>query len=147
MGDDGIGVELVGELKKLLGSSEVECIDAGTAFFAIAPDLMDAETLIIVDAVSGGGASGTMYCLGLDDLNAMTEPKKHPISLHDFGVVESLALERLRGNLPDTVVLFGIEPQRVALGVGLSAALRDKMGLYIERIMREIRACGIEMDG
>jgi hydrogenase maturation protease len=136
-----------------------EFIDAGTGFFTMVSDLEGYETVVIIDAANGDGEPGAMYRFALDengeDLSERGIPggiaavrggrtgvaelrSAPPMSLHDFGVLESLAWERVRGKLKGKVVLFGIEPLKVELRMGLSELLETKLDQFAERVLREI---------
>lgn len=54
-------------------------------------------------------------------------------------VLETLALARELGTLPKTVVIFGIEPERIAPGLDLSPALAERLESYAEQVLREVR--------
>jgi hydrogenase maturation protease len=146
MGDEGVGVAVMRALEKRMGGADF--IDAGTGFFTMVSDLDGYETVVIIDAANGGGEPGAMYRLGLDDngenaavRGALPGPsgfRRAPLSLHDFGVLESIAWERVRGKLKGKVVLFGIEPWKVELRLGLSERLEAKLGQFVERILQEI---------
>ena len=135
MADEGAGVEAL----KLLGErgcpEHVELIDAGTAFFSIVSDLKDYEKLIIVDVVRGGQPPGTVYRFELDDVKG----GDILISLHDIGVVDSLRMETLVGKVPDDIVFFGIEPEKITLSIGLSSSVEKGLEHLIDRVIEELR--------
>ena len=135
MADEGAGVEAL----KLLGERDcpeyVELIDAGTAFFAIVSDLKDYEKLIIVDVVRGGQPPGTVYRFELDDVKGGDVL----ISLHDIGVVDSLRMETLVGKIPDNIVFFGIEPEKITLSIGLSSSVKKGLEHLVDRVIEELR--------
>jgi len=68
MGDEGVGVEVVRRLERLKYLGDVELIDAGTAFLDVVLELRSFEKVIIIDAVHGGEAAGTVYRFTLDDV-------------------------------------------------------------------------------
>jgi len=134
MGDEGAGVAVIGELASKTDPDVVELIDAGTAFLAVVQDLKDYEKIIIVDTARGGGPPGTVYRFGINDIRG----EETFISLHDIGVVDSLKLERLVGMVPEDIVFFGIEPERVELSMELSPAVKEKLEYAADRILEEI---------
>jgi hydrogenase maturation protease len=162
MGDEGVGVEVMRALEGTVRSAgSVDFIDAGTGFFTMVSDLDGYEAVVIIDAANGGGEPGAMYRFEVGEEGGgtagpgapgETAPRDNglpgvlelrrsaPISLHDFGVLESIAWERVRGKLKGKVVLFGIEPWNVELRLGLSGPLEAKLDWYVERIQREIEA-------
>jgi hydrogenase maturation protease len=150
-----------GEAGAASAAGLVDFIDAGTGFFTVVSALDGYKALVIIDAASGGGQPGSMYRFAVDenggeasgscvsgetaekgrDLPGVLELRRAaPISLHDFGVLESIAWERVRGKLRGKIVLFGIEPLDVELRLGLSEPLEAKLDRYVERILREIEA-------
>lgn len=153
MGDDGIGVKAIQALEHEPLPEDVILIDGGTAFSALAGELADLDKLIIVDAVNGGAAPGTIYRFQLDEI---LEGQRHsagsalgrddnlgPISLHDLGVVEAYVLERfyqeMRGSpVHSEVVIVGIEPQTVALSMELSSTLEARLPHLLETVLGEL---------
>ena len=71
MGDEGIGVKVVEELRKERLPEGVELFDGGTAFHVLVDDLIDFDKLIIVDAVLGGESPGTIYRFEFGELEEM----------------------------------------------------------------------------
>jgi hydrogenase maturation protease len=113
---------------------QAEALDAGTAFFMLAPDLRRFDRLIIVDAVRAGGAPGSVYRFLPEDV----ETRDAGISLHDMGVMEALRLERLAGGATGNVVLYGIEPLRVEPGIGLSGPVGSAIDTAAGKILEEL---------
>jgi hydrogenase maturation protease len=148
MGDEGIGIEVVKRLEELPkgGPTSVgyDVIDAGTAFFDIVSELRGYDKLIIVDAVHGGEPPGTVYRFTFEDIQGM---KGCAISLHDFGVVESIQLERVVARVPEEIVFYGIEPERVQLSMELSPLIREKVEYVVRKILEELRESGISILG
>jgi hydrogenase maturation protease len=136
MADEGAGVEALGLLEKRGCPDFVELVDAGTAFFAIVPDLKEFEKLIILDAARGGQAPGTVYRFELDDVRDGEEL----LSLHDIGVVDALRMERLVGKVPEDIVFFGIEPEKVELSMGLSPCIENRLDYFVDRVLEELES-------
>ena len=61
------------------------------------------------------------------------------ISLHDIGVVDALRMEALVGKVPDDIVFFGIEPESIALSLGLSPSVRKGLEYLVDRVMEELK--------
>jgi hydrogenase maturation protease len=134
MGDEGTGVETLHVLRQMSCPEGVELIDAGTAFFSIVSDLKDFKKLIIVDVVRGGKPPGTVYRFEMEDVKG----GDILVSLHDVGVVDSLMMESLVGKIPEEIVFFGIEPQRVELSTELSETVKKRLGYLAQRILEEV---------
>jgi hydrogenase maturation protease len=106
-GDDQAGWQFVEMLQRRS--------DVGVASFAVRDpmQLLDFsrgyERLIIVDACSAGDSPGTIARLEWPDPRITV---RHSCSTHRFSVAETLQLAERLGQLPDDVVLFGVEIQR-----------------------------------
>jgi hydrogenase maturation protease len=134
MADEGAGVEALKLLMERDVPEHVEIIDAGTAFFAIVSDLVQYEKLIILDVARGGQPPGTVYRFSLDDVKG----DDVLLSLHDIGVVDALRMEKLVGKVPEDIVFFGIEPQKVELSIGLSSSVQSGLRRMVDRVVEEL---------
>ena len=132
LGDEGVGCHVVHALEGI-PLPDVKIIDGGTC-----PDafqlLEDADKLVIVDAVKGGGTPGQIYRFHLED---MTLEQKPFLSLHDVGLVDNLMLMQLWRNIGEAVII-GVEPREITWGLELSPELREKMPQIIETILAEL---------
>ena len=137
MGDEGIGVRAVEELKRERLPEEVQLFDGGTAFHALVDELIEFDKLIIVDAVMGGEPPGTIYRLEFKELEGMSADMT--LSLHDVGVMETLILEKLTRRIPEEIVFIGIEPERIEFSMELSPTMREKLPDLVEKVLDEIR--------
>jgi hydrogenase maturation protease len=134
MADEGAGVEALKLLDERGCPQNVELIDAGTAFFAIISDLEGFQKLVILDVARGGQPPGTVYRFEMDDVKG----GEIPVSLHDIGVVDALRMESLVGKVPDDIVFFGIEPEKIELSMGLSPTVRQGLDHLVDRVMEEL---------
>ncbi|MGQ9615822.1 MAG: hydrogenase maturation protease [Spirochaetota bacterium] len=140
MGDEGAGVEAVRLIGEMGLPEGVDLIDAGTAFFTIAPglDKHNYKKLFIIDAVKGGGKPGTLYRFTMDEVDCGIGPGKEMLSLHDFGVLEALKLERLIGRLPEEIIFYGIEPEVIKLSMEISPVVRKSLKVLSRRLLDEL---------
>lgn len=132
--DDGIGCHAIESLRMDPPRGAV-LIDAGTAIIRLLPELEAARAVIFVDACCGGGPPGTVYVL--DAHNLAQEPTR---SLHQIGLSDAI-----RWMSPDerdkTLLLVGIEPDRIEYGMGLSAAL----GSALPRALAIVRKLAVRL--
>jgi len=130
--DEGIGCHVVHALEGI-PLPEVKIIDGGTC-----PDVLqlleDADKLIIVDAVKGGGTPGQIYRFHLEDITLEQKPF---LSLHDMGLVDNLMLMQLWHSIGETIII-GVEPKELEWGLELSPELREKMPQIIDAILSEL---------
>ncbi|MFN8465511.1 MAG: HyaD/HybD family hydrogenase maturation endopeptidase [Caldilineaceae bacterium] len=119
MGDDGVGLVVLDQLAAQSFAPPVEFVDGGTWGLALLPDVERAGALLLLDAVNGAGAPGTVYVLGAEEIPRFLAAKLSP---HQVDVRELLALAELRGALPPELGVVGVQPAATAYGDGLSPA-------------------------
>jgi hydrogenase maturation protease len=130
--DEGIGCHVAHALEGI-PLPDVKIIDGGTC-----PDvpqlLEDADKLVIVDAVKGGGTPGQIYRFHLKDITLEQKPF---LSLHDVGLMESFMLMQLYHKISEAVII-GVEPKEINWGLELSPELQGKMPQIIDTILAEL---------
>lgn len=106
-GDDGFGVAVLTQLaERGVGSDTVELLDVGTGGIRLAQELMNRyDKLIIIDAVTRGGAPGSVYTLVVDGVR-----KTQEIDMHTTVPSRALEVAQALGPLPPQVFLVGCEP-------------------------------------
>ena len=106
-GDDQAGWLVVDALRAAgLGNAPEWIIDKLDRPGAnLIPLLQDADHVILVDAMQGGGAAGTFRHFDRADWPAYPGG----LSTHGFGVLGALGLARELGSLPPRLDLYGIE--------------------------------------
>ena len=132
MSDDGVGVHAARALA-LDPPAGTEVVDAGTDFLSALPFLEDARRVLVIDAVRGGGAPGTLYRLTEDDLAPQHDRTAHATSL--------LAARNVLapGATPDVLIL-GVEPAVLDYGLELSPAV----AAALPRVVAQARALALE---
>jgi hydrogenase maturation protease len=130
--DEGIGCHVVHALEGI-PLPDVEVIDGGTC-----PDVLqlleDADKLVIVDAVKGGGMPGQIYRFRPEDV---AQEQTSLLSLHDTSLMDSLKLLQLWHNVGETVII-GVEPRELSWGLELSPELQERMPQIIHAILEEL---------
>jgi len=140
--DEGIGCHVVHAMEGI-PLPDVEIIDGGTCLDVLQL-LEDADKLVIVDAVKGGGTPGQIYRFHLDDITLEQKPF---LSLHDVGLVDNLMLMQLWYNIGEAVII-GVEPREINWGLELSPELREKMPQIIDAILAELNtSANLSLEG
>jgi len=94
--------------------------------------------VIIIDATMSGEAPGTIHRF---DASAQPIPKSSfRCSTHAFGVAEAIDLARALGNIPQRLMVYGIEGKNFAAVVGLSAEVEKAAGEAARQAL--VRATG-----
>ena len=139
MGDDGVATAAVERLAKRPLPEYVRLHDAGLAVSDVLGRLSPAEPLIVIDAIRGDGKPGSVYKLALDDMSVLPQAAIHAaISLHELSVLPALRMEAMTGRAFSDVTVFGVEPETVEWGLGLSAPVLGAMDRLVEAVMEHV---------
>ena len=136
LSDEGVGVHVANELMKMDLPPEVSVVEGGTDGFGLIGFITEADRLIVVDAVKGGGAPGSIYHFDIDEIQDC--PPAFKTSLHQIGILEVISLLSLMGKKPRTTII-GIEPKSLEMGMELSPEVKDKIPRIIELILDELK--------
>lgn len=139
--DEGFGVRVAEELEQRYEfSPNVETLDGGTLGFKLMGPIMESDHLIIVDIVLNDGKPGDVFRLKGEDLSKSLAFKN---SMHQTDLLDVLAHCKLIGQVPDTVVLLGVEPKDYeTMSTELSGELTDKLPDVLDAVLKEITAAG-----
>jgi hydrogenase maturation protease len=138
--DDAVGLVTVLRLttrlklrQQLDGIKIIEQSGEGTALIDC---WHNAATVLLVDAVSSGGAPGTIYRI---DASSESVPAKFfRYSTHAFSVAEAVELARTLDELPPRFIIYGIEGANYQTGGSLSAVVKEAIEIILDRLMTEI---------
>ena len=141
MSDEGVGVHVI---QRLIADyqlpEEVQVLDGGTLGMDLLYYLEGAKNLLLIDAVQARKEPGTLVRLEGDEVPAFMSIK---ISPHQLGVPDMLAAAKLKGNCyPQRIVLWGIQPELVEIGLDLSSTVESKVDIIIENILEQLQAWG-----
>ena len=141
-GDDGLGPAAVHALSRRFEVPDgVTILDGGTLGLSLLPYIEDAQQVLLVDAVRADQPAGTFVRLEGDEVAPAV---RHRLSVHQIGVADLLDGARWRGRYPTGLILLGLVPQVVELGLGRSAAVDAGLPILIEHIVAEAHALGYE---
>ncbi|GAA4389870.1 hydrogenase maturation protease [Tsukamurella soli] len=136
LGDDGFGSEVARRLTADDGD-RVRVVDYGIRGMHLAYDLVDGvDTLILIDAVPGPGAPGTVSVRLIDEVPAAPAVDAHAMT--PSAVLASL--RALGGRLP-TTYLIGCVPEDVSEGIGLSATVEAAVEPAAAAVRELLSAC------
>lgn len=142
-GDDAAGLQVVRRLKATCGGS-IDLVELSGEGASLIEAWRGADRVVLVDAVSSGSPAGTIHRL---DLGAGPLPNPwRCYSTHAFGVAEAVEMARALGQLPASLVFFGIEGGNFAPGRGLSVEVERAIGELAQRILTEIRPVSPAID-
>lgn len=123
MSDDGAGQEILARLESEAPDwgGKVEFLDGGTQGLALLGRFDGRKAVLFLDAVRLGDKPGAVHMLRGDQLARMGSAG---VTAHEGSAPQILAALRLLGEVPQEVAVVGIEPERLATGIGLSAAVQ-----------------------
>jgi hydrogenase maturation protease len=108
--DEGVGVRIVRELEARFDfAPNVRLVDGGVLGLSLMGTMMEADQVIVVDAVRGGDEPGTLYRF---DWDAKPEHIQYKDSLHQIDLMETMGTLPLVGE-PPLVTVLGVEYQDI----------------------------------
>ena len=136
--DEGLGVRAVERLQTLYSlPPEVRAVDGGVMGLDLLPYLEDAERVLILDAVQTGRPPGSVVRLEGPEIPTVLALKT---SIHQVGLQELLAVSRLRGTLPASITLWGMQPAALEISTELSHTVSAALDSLVEAVAEDIGA-------
>ncbi len=143
-GDDGLGAAAVDRLGlRFVPPEGVRLADGGTLGLSLLPYIEDAADVILVDAIRDGADSPAGAFVRIED-DEVAPAVRDRLSVHQIGVFDLLSSARLCDRFPRRLVLLGLVPLTLDLGVGLSAPVEARIDELVERIVQEAHALGYD---
>jgi len=133
MTDDGVGVHALRRLQQECPGEPVCWVDGGSDAWGALHAAQGCRALLLLEAVRGGGAPGTVYRFSVGELRAQQAP-----SLHQVSLTHLIALREAFGEEFEAVRVVGMEPARIECGIGLSEACSRALPQMIEAARSEI---------
>jgi hydrogenase maturation protease len=138
--DDGVGAVAVHRLLRTRRPPPgVEVLDGGTLGLSLLPILEEADAAILVDAIRAEGPPGTLVRIEGDEVAPAVAAR---LSVHQVGVADLLDSARLLGRCPPRLVLLGLVPADLGLGVALTPAVEAQLPALVSAVLAEARALG-----
>jgi len=141
--DDGVGVHAIQRLQESdrvpLG---VVLIDGGTQGLSLLSHIAGFNRMIVVDAVDVGEAPGTVIRIEGKALNDL--PGKP--SVHQLGFADLMMALKLLGDLPDEVIVFGIQPESTAWSAELTPAVKKGLPNLVEAVLKQLAEWAVDLD-
>lgn len=136
LSDDGVGVHTIRRLQEVAElSGEVQVLDGGTMGLDLLHYLEGVSHLLIVDAVETGQPPGTLTRIAGDQVPAYLSLKMSP---HEIGVPDMLLAAKLRDLYPEEVVVWGVQPATMEVGLDLSPPVAAQMDTLVEKILDDL---------
>ncbi|MBI5043548.1 MAG: HyaD/HybD family hydrogenase maturation endopeptidase [Nitrospirae bacterium] len=133
--DEGFGVRVIEELRKMDLPENVELIEGGTDGAKLLPVIMQSDYLIIVDAIRADEDTGAIFRIPIEEVRQRPHINT---SLHQMGIMEVIGMANILGSQVKGVII-GIQPKDIStLRESLSPEIKKRIPNAIELIMREV---------
>lgn len=134
-GDDGVGLRIAQDIKKM-SHDHVTVIEQSGEGISLMDSWKDSDTVILIDAVHSCAQPGTIHRF---DVHTQTIPAKFfHYSTHAFGVAEAIELARALKQLPQNLIVYGIEGKCFEAGIGLSLEVEKAVEEVMMRVKQDI---------
>jgi hydrogenase maturation protease len=135
-GDDGIGPHVIEALNRRGLPEGATALDAGTGGLDLLQILEGWERAIIIDAADVGREPGQFARFTPDE--ARFVGSEDATFLHNAGLAEVLALADAVGQPLPEMVIFGVQPEKIGWGEGLSEAVEAALPALVDAVLDEI---------
>ena len=141
--DEGLGVHALEALQEKYGiDPQVQLIDGSTDGMSLLGPVEDTDYLIVIDAINAGKEGGHIIALHGDDIPAYYGIK---MSIHQLGFQEVLLAAKLRERYPKNIVMIGMQPTSLELGIGLSETNEARLPEMFNLIEQQVNKWKNEM--
>lgn len=143
LSDEGVGVHVVNEMRQdYTFTPEINIVDGGTMGMELLSYMRGMKKLLLVDAVQGGEAPGTVY----EFLHQETETyfTEH-ISVHEVGMQDILRIRALQEDPLDDAVVIGVEPMSLDIGLEPTPLVQQAIPDMKRRIIAVLTDWGVEV--
>lgn len=143
LSDEGVGVRAAEALQEQFELPDgVDVIDGGTSGMELLGPLSGTDVLVILDAVKRGQPPGTVVRLAGSEVPVFFRSKLSP---HQVSICDVLAGLEFSGDLPGDIVLIGVEPQSLELGLELTPAIAARVPEMARMAATELASRGVAL--
>jgi hydrogenase maturation protease len=134
--DDAVGLYIAGKLKSL-NLHDVKVIDSVPDCSHLIETWTGIGKVIVIDAAKSGAEPGHIY--RFDALkDSIPEECFARYSTHMMSIVETIELAKTLGELPEKLIVYGIEGGEFSAGEGLTDTIKVAADDVIGRIIAEL---------
>lgn len=134
--DDGTGPEILRRLRSL-DLPNLEYRQESGEGASLMDCWRDRRRVYVFDAVRANGGPGTVHRLDATETRIPSDFFRY--STHAFSLAEAVEMARALGELPGSLVIYGIEGADFASGEGLSPPVARAVDEVVARVQAELR--------
>jgi hydrogenase maturation protease len=131
--DDAVGLIVARALREK-DPDHVEILEMSSEGAALIEAWQGRERVILIDAVHSGAEPGTIFRFEAHHQPIPT--KFFHCSTHAFSVAEAIELARSLGQLPKSLIVYGIEGKNFEAGEGLSPEVEHAASQVLDKILK-----------
>lgn len=132
--DDAVGMMAVRALAESGDFPAVDFVEGGTLGLDLMYALQGVTHLLALDAVDVGAAPGAMARFEDRELDRIPAAK----SAHLLGFADLIGVLTLLGDVPEKIVLLGVQPRSTGLGTSLSDEVQRALPALLNESCRQI---------
>ena len=137
MSDEGIGPAVVEWFYEHTEEYPlIDFIDAGTGGMSILHLFANRRKAVLIDCAYMGTKAGTIRKFEPHEVKNLKKLAHQ--SLHEADILKIIRLSKKLDQQPQSIVIFGIEPENVKPGQALSETLAARMDNYIAAVSQEL---------
>jgi hydrogenase maturation protease len=142
LSDEGFGVKVVLKMIQNYQFPENVClVDGNVLGLSLLGTISESDYLIVVDAIKNNEEPGTIYRIDAEDIPKRIRAKN---SLHQVDFLEALTLCQALDSVPETVVIFGVEPRDIeTVQDKLTPEIKTQINPVIDMVLAELTKIGI----
>lgn len=142
--DEGLGVHVVEDLKaNYTFIPQISLIDGGTMGMELLTYMRGMKKILLIDAVNGGEAPGTIYEFPHRELEQYFTDH---ISVHEVGMQDILRIRAIQENPLEDAIVIGVEPESLDVGFEPSAPVQKALPEVKDRVLRVLRKWGVQIE-
>lgn len=142
--DEGLGVHVVEDLKaNYTFTPQISLIDGGTMGMELLTYMRGMKKILLIDAVNGGEAPGTIYEFPHRELEQYFTDH---ISVHEVGMQDILRIRAIQENPLEDAIVIGVESESLDVGFEPSAPVQKALPEVKERVLRVLREWGVQIE-
>lgn len=134
LADDGAGVHAARRLAAALDQrAGVQVVDGGTLSFTLAPLIVAAERLIVIDAAQLQAPAGTVRTFFDAAFDRFLGSAK--LTVHEVSLIDLFDIARLTDGIPAQRALVAVQPAHIGWGETLTPAVEASVTPIVSRVL------------
>jgi hydrogenase maturation protease len=144
LSDEGVGIHVAQRLlREYQLPEEILVLDGGTLGLDLLYYLEGIENLLMIDAVLMNKEPGSLMRMVDEEVPSYMTFKMSP---HHIGIPDMLFAAKLKGLYPQNVVLWGVQPEIVDIGLDLSESVAKQVDPLLDHILEELQQWGVILE-